>query len=68
MDKKLKRHLDTAKLLFEGIEESMGTWKKDDGWHYRYITPPENSKESVVRRCVQIRQELLQIIKELEKW
>lgn len=69
MNKAIKRHFDTAKLLMEGVEESMSTWTKDNkGWKYRYINPPENSKESVIRRLVQIRQELLQVMKELQKW
>ena len=69
MNKNIKRHFETAKLLFDGVEESMATWTKDnEGWHYRYINPPEHSKESVIRRCVQIRQELLQVMKELQKW
>ena len=69
MNKSIKRHFDTAKLLMEGVEESMSTWTKDnEGWKYRYINPPENSKESVIRRLVQVRQELLQVMKELQKW
>ena len=69
MKKEVKQHLQTAKLLLDGIEESIATWTKtNEGWHYRYINPPEHSKESVVRRCIQIRQELLQVMKELQKW
>ena len=69
MKKEVKQHLQTAKLLMDGIEESISTWtKENEGWHSRYINPPEHSMKSVVRRCVQIRQELLQVMKELQKY
>ena len=67
MKAKVVRHFQTAKLLMEGVEESMATWgdRFDEGW-YSYYNGTENSKESVVRRLIQIRQELLQVIKEMK--
>ena len=56
----LKLHLDTAELLMKGVQESVTV--KPDHWN---IIPPEHSSESIIRRCVQIRQELLQVIKKL---
>ena len=69
MKKEVERHLQTAKLLMEGVEESMATWDKervDKGWFCYVNTQTEHSKESVVRRLVQIRQELLQVMKGLK--
>ena len=68
---KLARHMQTAKLLMEGIEESMATWDKEKvnkGWCSNINATPEHSRESVIRRCIQTRQELLQVIKELQRW
>lgn len=66
-NKAIERHLQTARLLLDGIDESIGTWtKENEAWQYSYINPAENSRESVIRRCVQIRQELLQVIKGLK--
>ena len=66
-NKAIERHLQTARLLLDGIDESMSTWtKENESWHYSYINPAENSRESVIRRCIQIRQELLQVIKGLK--
>lgn len=68
-NKAVKQHLQTAKLLMEGIEESMATWDKErvNKGCYSYInTETEHSRESVIRRCVQIRQELLQVMKGLK--
>lgn len=68
MKPEIKRHFQTAKLLMEGIEESMATWSKervDKGWYCYVSTETEHSKESVVRRLIQTRQELLQVLKEL---
>ena len=65
--KKIDLHLNTAYLLMEGISETALEWdKKDPSYHY-YSQPREHSKESMIRRCVQARQELLQVIKELRK-
>lgn len=67
--KKIERHLQTAKLLMEGIEESIQTWDKErtaKGWYAYANSATEHSKESVVRRLIQTRQELLQVIKELK--
>ena len=66
---KIDRHFQTAKLLLEGIEESMQTWDKErtaKGWYAYANSATEHSKESVVRRLIQTRQELLQVIKELK--
>ena len=63
---KVDTHLKIANLLMGTISETMGKWSsnKNDIWPY-YGMPPEHSKESVIRRCIQVRQELLQVIKEL---
>lgn len=50
------RHLDTAILLMEGVKESLSA--EPDKWG---CIPPEHSRESIHRRCVQARQELLQV-------
>lgn len=66
---KLEMHLQTAKLLMEGVEESIRTWDKErtaKGWYAYANSATEHSKESVVRRLIQTRQELLQVIKELK--
>ena len=66
---KIERHLQTAKLLMEGIEESIQTWDKErtaKGWYAYASYATEHSKESVARRLIQTRQELLQVIKELK--
>lgn len=54
--------LFTAQLLLDGVEESMGA--TPDKWG---IIPPEHSKASMIRRCVQARQEILQVQKALEE-
>ena len=69
MKKDITRHMQTAKLMIDGAEESMATWGKEpreNSFRYGYITSdPVHSKESVVRRLIQARQELLQVIREL---
>lgn len=60
-------HINTASLLLEGIAESMSQWQIGaDGKPKAVNLPPEHSKESVIRRCVQIRQELIRVIQELQ--
>ena len=59
----LKLHLDTAELLIKGVKESLQV-HYDTSYGYNFV-PSEHSDESVIRRCVQIRQELLQVIKKL---
>lgn len=54
------RHLDTAILLMEGVKESLSA--EPDEWG---CIPPEHSRESIHRRYVQARQELLQVQKAL---
>lgn len=61
MTKSVKNHFTTAQLLLTGVEESMGV--EPDKWG---IIPPEHSKASMIRRCVQARQEILQVQKALE--
>lgn len=51
-------HFKTALLLIQGVQESMKV--KPDQWNN---VPPEHSAESIKRRLVQIRQELLQVEK-----
>ena len=55
-------HFQTAELLLSGVKESLRAEK--DRWG---IIPPEHSKESIKRRCIQARQELLMVIKELDR-
>ena len=62
MTKCMKNHFTTAQLLLDGVEESMGA--TPDKWG---IIPPEHSKASMIRRCVQARQEILQVQKALEE-
>lgn len=55
-------HLKTADLLMEGIKESMEELEKE------YMPAPEHSVNSVRRRIVQARQELLRVEQELRPW
>lgn len=60
-------HLDTAKLLMSGVADSADyIWSKTRAGESYPDVPPEHSKESIIRRCVQIRQELLIVMKELK--
>ena len=56
ISKNTRRHLDTALLLMESVEESL---KKYPGVRYPYLLRKEDSVESVHRRLIQIRQEQL---------
>lgn len=60
IDNESIRHLDTAILLMEGVKESLSI--QPDNWGG---IPPEHSRESIHRKCVQARQELLQVQKAL---
>lgn len=57
----LMLHLKTAELLIDGIKEAVN---HNDGG---YWNPPEYSRESIKRRCVQARQELLRVMQEVER-
>jgi len=57
-----KLHLQTADLLLEGIKESMEELEKEA------MPAPEHSVNSVSRRIVQVRQELLRVEQELHPW
>lgn len=59
--KSLMLHLETTEKLLEGIRETLTILKKDN-W-----IPPEHSCASIRRRVVQARQELLQIMREIDK-
>ena len=59
---KCKLHLQTADLLLEGIKESMEELEK------KAMPAPEHSVNSVSRRIVQVRQELLRVEQELHPW
>lgn len=62
-----KQHLETAKLLMNGVSDSADyIWSKTRAGEMYPDVPPEHSKESIKRRCVQIRQELLMVMKELK--
>lgn len=54
-----KLHLQTADLLLQGIKESMDELEKE------VMPAPEHSMNSVHRRIVQVRQELLRVDQEL---
>lgn len=58
-----KMHLQTADLLLQGIKESMVVLEKGE-----FLPPPEHSVNSVSRRIVQVRQELLRVDQELHPW
>ena len=61
----VRMHFTTAIYLMEGLKESMAADpNKWESGKYTYESfSPENSDESIIRRCVQIRQELLQVMK-----
>lgn len=63
ISKNARRHLDTARLLMESVEESL---KKYPGVRYTYLLRREDSIESVHRRLVQIRQEIMAVSREFE--
>lgn len=58
-----KMHLQTADLLLQGIRESMAVLEKGE-----FLPSPEHSVNSVSRRIVQVRQELLLVDRELHPW
>lgn len=58
-----KMHLQTGDLLLQGIKESMAVLEKGE-----FLPPPEHSINSVHRRIVQVRQELLRVDQELHPW
>lgn len=53
-----KNHLETARFLCEGIRESMERMDKSGNIGYM---APQDSITSIKRRCIQARQELLQV-------
>lgn len=57
----LMLHLQTAKNLIDGIMESIDEELKFNNY---YGCPPEHSCESIKRRCIQARQELLRVYQE----
>lgn len=61
----LMLHLQTAKNLIDGIMESVD---EESNFNNYYGCPPEHSHESVKRRCVQARQELLRVYQEANNW
>lgn len=63
ISKNARRHLDTARLLMESVEESL---KKYPGVRNTYLLRKEDSVESVHRRLVQIRQEIMAVSREFE--
>lgn len=63
---KARQHLDTAKLLLQGVSDSADEiWRKTRAGEMYPDVAPEHSRESIKRRCIQIRQELLMVMKEL---
>ena len=70
--KTLELHLNTAKSLILGIEESISVIKKAAADSESYMpnvpdVPKEHSKESIDRRLIQARQELLVVSKIFDK-
>ena len=67
LDGTTRSHLETAKLLILGVSDSADyIWSKTRAGEMYPDIPPEHSKESIKRRCVQIRQELLMVMKGLK--
>lgn len=56
----LRLHLLTARMLLDGISESV---ERNSGRPYEV---PEYSRESIKRRCIQARQELLRVMQEVD--
>ena len=54
--KEARMHLETAELLIRGIQQSIRINDSEPG-----TQPPEHSIESIKRRCIQARQEILQL-------
>lgn len=54
--KEARMHLETAELLIRGIQQSIRINDSEPG-----TPPPEHSIESIKRRCIQARQEILQL-------
>ena len=54
--KEARMHLETAELLIRGIQQYIRINDSEPG-----TPPPEHSTESIKRRCIQARQELLQL-------
>lgn len=61
ISKECKMHLQTADLLMQGVKESVGVLEVYGKCYF----PPEHSVESIKRRIIQIRQELLRVSQEL---
>lgn len=59
-----KNHLETARLLVEGCKESLSKMEESGNI---YFMPRQDSITSIKRRCIQARQELLQVCQELDK-
>lgn len=57
-----KRHIQTADLLMQGVKESMDVQIGTEG-----MVSPEHSTESIKRRLIQARQELLTVSKQLDE-
>lgn len=67
LDGNTRSHLETAKLLILGVSDSADyIWSMTRTGEMYPDIPPEHSKESIKRRCVQIRQELLMVMKGLK--
>lgn len=54
--KEARMHLETAELLIRGIQQSIKINDSSTG-----EPSPEHSVESIKRRCIQARQEVLQV-------
>ena len=63
ISKKARLHVDTARLLMESVEESLNNYPVV---RQPYLLRREDSVESVHRRLVQIRQEIMAVSREFE--
>lgn len=59
-----KNHLETARLLIGSCKESLSKMEETGNI---YNMPRQDSITSIRRRCIQARQELLQVCQELDK-
>ena len=63
ISKKARRHLDTARLLMDSVEESLENYSCVK---HIYQLNREDSIGSVHRRLIQIRQEIMAVSREFE--
>lgn len=67
ISKEAKNHLKTAMLLMDGINATIKAEPLGYYFDNSPIMPPGCSKTSVIRRCIQVREELNAVITELNQ-